>query len=156
MSSRVGLGGSKTIPLTTISGSAATGGSATTVGGAATGGSLATGGSKSTGGTASTGGTFSSSGAGNGVLIHNDEFWKDTTGAPIYSQGGGVLKVGNTYPADYLSIDPATRVFNGSGREGNAMFKYDGRYYLCSSDLHGWNASLLLHFRDQYFGSVRH
>ncbi|HET6707363.1 hypothetical protein [Amycolatopsis sp.] len=31
------------------------------------------------------------------VTIQNDVFWKDTAGNPIYSQGGGVLKVGNTY-----------------------------------------------------------
>lgn len=31
--------------------------------------------------------------------------------------------------------------YSGSGLEGNCMFKYDGYYYLCSSDLHGWNAS---------------
>ncbi len=52
----------------------------------------------------------------------------------------------NTYivplrPADFLEAQPATRIFNGAGREGNAMFKYKGRYYVCSSDLHGWNAS---------------
>ena len=44
-------------------------------------------------------------------------------------------------PADFLAAQPATRIYNGSGREGNAMFKYNGRYYACSSDLHGWNAS---------------
>jgi len=42
---------------------------------------------------------------------------------------------------DYLSIDPAVEIFQGPGREGNCMFKYNGRYYFCSSDLHGWNAS---------------
>ena len=52
----------------------------------------------------------------------------------------------NTYvvplrAADFLAAQPATRIFNGAGREGNAMFKYNGRYYACSSDLHGWNAS---------------
>jgi hypothetical protein len=52
----------------------------------------------------------------------------------------------NTYivplrPSDFLEAQPATRIFNGAGREGNAMFKYQGRYYVCSSDLHGWNAS---------------
>jgi Glycosyl hydrolases family 43 len=44
-------------------------------------------------------------------------------------------------PADFLAAQPATRIFNGAGREGNAMFKFNGRYYACSSDLHGWNAS---------------
>ena len=44
-------------------------------------------------------------------------------------------------PSDYLQAQPATKIFGGAGREGNAMFKYNGRYYACSSDLHGWNAS---------------
>jgi hypothetical protein len=35
--------------------------------------------------------------AGSGPAVQNDVFWKDTSGNPIYSQGGGVLKVGNTY-----------------------------------------------------------
>jgi hypothetical protein len=44
-------------------------------------------------------------------------------------------------PSDFLEAQPATRIFGGAGREGNAMFKANGRYYVCSSDLHGWNAS---------------
>lgn len=43
--------------------------------------------------------------------------------------------------SDYLALGTPTRIFNGAGREGNAMFKYNGRYYFCSSDLHGWNSS---------------
>ena len=44
-------------------------------------------------------------------------------------------------PDDFLSVLPATEIFHGPGREGNCMFKYKGRYYFCSSNLHGWNAS---------------
>jgi hypothetical protein len=55
--------------------------------------------------------------------------------------GRSNLYVAPLRAADFLNVEPATRVFNGAGREGNAMFKYSGRYYLCSSDLHGWNAS---------------
>ena len=55
--------------------------------------------------------------------------------------GRSNLYVAPLRAADYLAVDPATRVFGGAGREGNAMFKYAGRYYLCSSDLHGWNSS---------------
>ena len=29
--------------------------------------------------------------------IKNDQFWKDTSGNTLYSQGGGILKVGSTY-----------------------------------------------------------
>jgi hypothetical protein len=32
-----------------------------------------------------------------GAAIVNDRFWKDTSGTPIYSQGGGLLQVGDTY-----------------------------------------------------------
>jgi hypothetical protein len=55
--------------------------------------------------------------------------------------GRSNLYVAPLRPSDYLNVEPATKVFSGAGREGNAMFKYKGRYYLCSSDLHGWNAS---------------
>jgi hypothetical protein len=43
--------------------------------------------------------------------------------------------------SDFLAIGTPTRIFGGVGREGNALFKYAGHYYFCSSDLHGWNAS---------------
>jgi len=45
--------------------------------------------------------------------------------------------------SDYLNVEPATNIYNSAagGREGTVMFKYNGRYYFCSSDLHGWNAS---------------
>lgn len=40
-------------------------------------------------------------------------------------------------------MEPAVRVaVNPAGREGNAMFKANGRYYIASSDLHGWNTSV--------------
>lgn len=55
--------------------------------------------------------------------------------------GRGNLYVAPLRESDYLNVEPATRVFGGVGREGNCMFKYNGRYYLCSSDLHGWNSS---------------
>ena len=32
-------------------------------------------------------------------------------------------------------------IYKGSGREGNCMFKYKNKYYVCGSDLYGWNAS---------------
>jgi hypothetical protein len=57
------------------------------------------------------------------------------------SMGRANLYVAPLRASDYLNVEPATRIFNGAGREGNAMFKYNGRYYFCSSDLHGWNAS---------------
>jgi hypothetical protein len=44
-------------------------------------------------------------------------------------------------PSDFLNVEPATQISEGPGREGNCMFKCNGLYYYCSSNLHGWNAS---------------
>lgn len=57
------------------------------------------------------------------------------------SSGRSNLYVAPIRASDSLNIEPAVRIFGGAGREGNAMFKYNGMYYFCSSDLHGWNAS---------------
>jgi hypothetical protein len=59
------------------------------------------------------------------------------------SNGRSHLYVAPLRPADFLAVEPATEVYSSSagGREGNCMYKYGGRYYLNSSDLHGWNAS---------------
>jgi Glycosyl hydrolases family 43 len=57
------------------------------------------------------------------------------------SSGRSNLYVVPLRESDFLAIGTPTRIFGGAGREGNAMFKYDGHYYFCSSDLHGWNAS---------------
>ena len=43
--------------------------------------------------------------------------------------------------ADFLAAENAVLVYKGGGREGNCMFKYNGTYVFCSSDLHGWNSS---------------
>jgi hypothetical protein len=43
--------------------------------------------------------------------------------------------------SDFLAAENAVLVYKGGGREGNCMFKYNGTYTFCSSDLHGWNAS---------------
>jgi hypothetical protein len=52
-------------------------------------------GAPGTGGAAGVGGAAGGP-TGNAVII-NDQFWKDTSGTPIYSQGGGVLQVGDTF-----------------------------------------------------------
>ena len=42
-----------------------------------------------------------------------------------------------------MFVEPAARVgYVAAGREGNAMFKLDGKYYIGTSDLHGWNTSV--------------
>lgn len=265
------------------SGGTATGGRPETGGRTGTGGGVGTGGAASGGVTGSGGAPDGTGGASaSSALIINDRFWKDTTGTPIYSQGGGVLQVGDTFywygvkyrgavayaanpgggiasdtgfagitiyssknladwklentvmpgntngwfgrlgvvyhagtkkyvlvaqgggglyfatsdtPAgaftfnnvqmnlpgivngatgdqttfqdddgqaylvssssngranryisplrasDFLAAENAVLVYRGTGREGNCMFKHDGTYTFCSSDLHGWNAS---------------
>lgn len=44
--------------------------------------------------------------------------------------------------SDYLAAEEAILVYRGGGREGNCMFKHEGTYYYCGSDLHGWNTSV--------------
>ena len=55
--------------------------------------------------------------------------------------GRNHLYVAPLRDSDFLAVQPATEIFHGQGREGNCMFKYNARYYFCSSNLHGWNAS---------------
>lgn len=59
------------------------------------------------------------------------------------SNGRSHIYVAPFRSSDSLSIEPATEIYRSTsgGREGNAMFKYNGIYYACASDLHGWNAS---------------
>ncbi len=63
----------------------------------------------------------------------------------IFSNASGRshLYVAPLRSSDYLNVEPATTIYSSSagGREGNIMFKHNGTYYFCSSDLHGWNAS---------------
>lgn len=63
----------------------------------------------------------------------------------VYSYGQGRNKI-------YLSeigvkdgkVDllDCIKIFEGAGREGNCMFKYQGKYYMAASNLYGWDASL--------------
>jgi Glycosyl hydrolases family 43 len=62
----------------------------------------------------------------------------------IYSYGSGRNKI---YVSEIgvkdgkINLLDCTEVFRGEGREGNCMFKYGGRYYMCASNLYGWDAS---------------
>jgi len=58
-----------------------------------------------------------------------------------YRDGRGRTYVGKISDTDSLSVEQSVEVYRGAGREGNAMFKLDGQYYVASSDLHGWNTS---------------
>jgi hypothetical protein len=56
-------------------------------------------------------------------------------------KGRSHMYISELKPEDYLAVGPAKEISHGPGREGNCMFKYSGRYYVCSSPLHGWNSS---------------
>ncbi len=62
----------------------------------------------------------------------------------VYSYGKGRNKI---YLSEIglkdgkITLLDCNQVYKGSGREGNCMFKYKGKYYICASDLYGWNAS---------------
>ena len=40
-----------------------------------------------------------------------------------------------------IGLKDCHQIYKGSGREGDCMFKYKDKYYVCASDLYGWNAS---------------
>lgn len=47
----------------------------------------------------------------------------------------GVLEDGT------VGLKDCVQVFKGASREGNCMFKYKGKYYLCASNIYGWDSS---------------
>lgn len=47
----------------------------------------------------------------------------------------GVLEDGT------IGLKNCVEVFKGESREGNCMFKYKGKYYLCASNIYGWDSS---------------
>jgi len=55
--------------------------------------------------------------------------------AKIYLSEIGVLSNGK------IGLKDCYQIFKGAGREGDCMFKYKNKYYVCASDLYGWNAS---------------
>ncbi len=70
----------------------------------------------------------------------------DGTGWLVYSYGSGrgkmyLSKIEWNEDTTKVVLGDPYMVYSGEGREGNCMFKYDGKYYLCASDLYGWNAS---------------
>ncbi len=57
--------------------------------------------------------------------------------------------------SDSLRIEPGVQIGqNSAGREGNAMFKLDGKYYHAASDLHGWNTSVT-HVLESTTGNIQ-
>jgi hypothetical protein len=62
----------------------------------------------------------------------------------IYSYGKGRNKI---YVSEIgikdgkVNLLDCTKVFQGESREGNCMFKYNNRYYMCASNIYGWDSS---------------
>ncbi|MBW4889975.1 family 43 glycosylhydrolase [Mucilaginibacter sp. HMF5004] len=62
----------------------------------------------------------------------------------IYSYGKGRNKI---YVSEIgvkdgkVNLLDCKQVFQGASREGNCMFKYKSRYYMCASNIYGWDAS---------------
>ncbi len=52
-----------------------------------------------------------------------------------------------------VGLKNCVQVFRGAGREGNCMFKYKGKYYLCASNLYGWDSSFAYYLEsDSIYG----
>ncbi len=62
----------------------------------------------------------------------------------IYSYGKGRNKI---YVSEIgvkdgkVGLLDCSKVFEGESREGNCLFKYKGKYYMCASNIYGWDAS---------------
>lgn len=62
----------------------------------------------------------------------------------IYSYGRGRNKI---YVSEIgvkdskVTILDCKEVFKGESREGNCLFKYKGKYYMCASNIYGWDSS---------------
>lgn len=69
----------------------------------------------------------------------------DGTSYLVYSYGSGrgriFLSKIVAQENGKIGLAPSHKIYQGSGREGNCMFKYNNKYYVCASDLYGWNAS---------------
>ena len=79
-----------------------------------------------------------SSAAATSTAIQNDVFWKDTSGNPIYSQGGGVLKVGSAYYWYGAKYNGAVTYYNNpaAGKNGDTSLSAITCY--SSTDLVHW------------------
>ncbi|EWM10140.1 family 43 glycosylhydrolase [Kutzneria sp. 744] len=70
--------------------------------------------------------------------LQNDIFWKDTSGNPIYSQGGGVLKVGGTYYWYGVKYNGAPTYYNDPAKGKNGDVSFNAIPCYSSTDLVHW------------------
>ncbi len=86
-----------------------------------------------TGGTSNTGDqtVFTDEGTGKDYLVYS------------YGRGRGKMFLSEivSQPDGKVGLGKAYMIYQGAGREGNCMFRYKDKYYVCASDLYGWNAS---------------
>lgn len=71
-----------------------------------------------------------------GQTIINDRFWKDSAGTPIYSQGGGVLQVADTYY--WYGVKYAGTVAYAENPVDNDNTGFQGITTYSSKDLVNW------------------
>lgn len=71
-------------------------------------------------------------------VVQNDVFWKDTSGNPIYSQGGGVLKVGSTYYWYGAKYNGAVTYYNNPAAGKNSNTSLNAITCYSSTDLVHW------------------
>src|SRR3954451_18430350 len=83
-------------------------------------------------------GSLSTAYAAESPQIQNDVFWKDTSGNPIYSQGGGVLKVGSTYYWYGVKYNGAVSYYNNPAGGKNSNSSFNAITIYSSSDLANW------------------
>lgn len=74
----------------------------------------------------------------------------------VYSYGQGRNKI---YVSEIgwrdgkIDLLNCVQVFKGASREGNCLFKYKGKYYMCASNIYGWDASYAYYLvADDIFG----
>ena len=81
------------------------------------------------------------SNTGDQTIFYDDETKKSYL---VYSYGRGRNKIYISEIGvrnDTIDLIDCTQVFQGESREGNCMFKYKGRYYMCASNIYGWDSS---------------
>lgn len=73
-----------------------------------------------------------------GQTIQNDVFWHDTDGNPIYTQGGGVLKVDSMYYWYGVRYNGAPDYYNNPDAGKNSAYQFNTMTCYSSSDLANW------------------
>ncbi len=73
------------------------------------------------------------------AVVQNDVFWKDTSGNNIYSQGGGVTKVGSTYYWYGVKYEGAV-TYAANPAKANSDTRFNSVTAYSSTDLVHWKS----------------